>query len=1102
MRYLLSLIALLMFVPSLHAQVGPLPCGANSSLSTWRQDFGYSIGQVVLLNGVTYQSLVNNNINQNPCTYQGSMWSNVVGSGGGGGATVATYTTPGLAPQGIAYVYASQVTDSVTVDQLINAAGLTLPDHGGIIDARGLGAGTYHVTGQITALNNVSQAITLILNPQTQFIIDTQFSTLTNSPSSCAIPVGPSGTAPAGQFYGASAIIVPGANRLGFQQFFLGDNARVWDVVCSGSFSGTQESLMLDGVSIRGNPTAQMSGALLHLQGIYGPTLVSNSSTQECFGQCLEVDSANNSIGITSAGSIMFLNDIWSDYYTGQSVYPGSVVKLDTITSAGGLGAIAFVGGIIQGNGPHNPLLVLNGRGGSQLSAISFQNTYLETQLATTSIYNSNVDPVQFIDANQITWDVLKLGGNHGGNQTHVVDISSTGNSNVYSISFGSLVGPTTGYTSIIHNTVDGTDETGFNVDGAFLVPNYTFGGVGPSVRLTNVTPPGGACTSQTLGTLWSDSTSQTGALFICESIGSTPTWFNVSTASPSTIAGMSPDELNGIGLFATGASDFPTGFGATGCNAGNVCTFTRSTSTVPNSNYVYSEQVNITTNAIGNMNGIQTTANYAYVAGQTYVYSFWAKSDGSLVAYPTAILGNPSFASICFSEGSNLLTSTWTLYTFQCTPTTSGTTALQLGTETPTTSTGSFYLAGFQFTQITPLPPSGLISSVAPYGIGPASTAQQTITINSIACVLGSSCSVSSGGPGFTLTTTGTSGASTLIGTVLNIPTPSAGTFTSLTTTGTSGAATLTSGVLNIPTPPAAVVTSLTTTGTGAATLSGGVLNVPTPAAAAFTSLTTTGTTGAATLSSGVLNIPTPPTTAVNATSLAGGAVGSAPYQSAANTTTFITSPTTSGHTFVYGWSPAGSAIAPTAIDLATYLATPGAIGGTTASTGRFTTVTATGLSVAGIVTNTSGGLLGTAATVPIANGGTGAATAGAGTYFGNAGTSTAAPSFVSNSYDNLVAGAGAVPTTTGSSCGTLGTPVGGTYAGTVTSTGATTCTLKLTFPAAAAHGYICIFYDITTSGDYYGFGSVPTVTTTSCQNTSSAITSGDTMQYIARPY
>jgi hypothetical protein len=51
--------------------------------------------------------------------------------------------------------------------------------------------------------------------------------------------------------------------------------------------------------------------------------------------------------------------------------------------------------------------------------------------------------------------------------------------------------------------------------------------------------------------------------------------------------------------------------------------------------------------------------------------------------------------------------------------------------------------------------------------------------------------------------------------------------------------------------------ITSLTTTGSGAATLISNVLNIPTPSAATFTSLTTTGSSGSSTLLSGVLNVP-----------------------------------------------------------------------------------------------------------------------------------------------------------------------------------------------------------------------------------------------------
>lgn len=55
----------------------------------------------------------------------------------------------------------------------------------------------------------------------------------------------------------------------------------------------------------------------------------------------------------------------------------------------------------------------------------------------------------------------------------------------------------------------------------------------------------------------------------------------------------------------------------------------------------------------------------------------------------------------------------------------------------------------------------------------------------------------------------------------------------------------------------------------------------------------------------------------------LLGGALGSVPYQSAPNTTVFVASPTTTG-TYLYGWGPTGSTIAPTAINLTTLFTSP----------------------------------------------------------------------------------------------------------------------------------------------------------------------------------
>jgi len=126
--------------------------------------------------------------------------------------------------------------------------------------------------------------------------------------------------------------------------------------------------------------------------------------------------------------------------------------------------------------------------------------------------------------------------------------------------------------------------------------------------------------------------------------------------------------------------------------------------------------------------------------------------------------------------------------------------------------------------------------------------------------------------------------------------------------------------------------LTWTTGTGFGCNTISGG--------STAFSALTgSTNTTAAMLVGTGASLAPTGSGT-IQATSLAGGATGSAPYQSGAGATSFVASPTTSGHTFAFAWQPSGSAVAPAALDLATYLASPPAIGGTTPAAGTFTSV------------------------------------------------------------------------------------------------------------------------------------------------------------------
>jgi len=236
--------------------------------------------------------------------------------------------------------------------------------------------------------------------------------------------------------------------------------------------------------------------------------------------------------------------------------------------------------------------------------------------------------------------------------------------------------------------------------------------------------------------------------------------------------------------------------------------------------------------------------------AGLNYFVTGAAFNTGTGVL---SITGNNAAVGATVDLDGRYITSNQTI-TLSGDITGSGTTAITTVLATVNSNVGSFTNANISVNA------KGLITAAANGTAGGVSkiVAGDRITITP-ATGLGDVTINSAIAPVTSLTTTGSSGVSTLSSGVLNIPNY-ANTQNTLTTTGT-GVATLVGTVLNIPTPVIPVVnfTSLTTTGTGAATLTTGVLNVPTPVIPVvnFTSLTTTGTSGVSTLTSGVLNIP-----------------------------------------------------------------------------------------------------------------------------------------------------------------------------------------------------------------------------------------------------
>lgn len=99
----ISLLAMVMFLTmafsfrDCFSQIGPYPGGSISTLQTYRPEVPYSIGNVVIMYGILYQSVVNNNQGNAPISLGGilnSNWTRVIGNGSGGGASFPS--TPGI----------------------------------------------------------------------------------------------------------------------------------------------------------------------------------------------------------------------------------------------------------------------------------------------------------------------------------------------------------------------------------------------------------------------------------------------------------------------------------------------------------------------------------------------------------------------------------------------------------------------------------------------------------------------------------------------------------------------------------------------------------------------------------------------------------------------------------------------------------------------------------------------------------------------------------------------------------------------------------------------------------------------------------------------
>jgi hypothetical protein len=94
-------------------------------------------------------------------------------------------------------------------------------------------------------------------------------------------------------------------------------------------------------------------------------------------------------------------------------------------------------------------------------------------------------------------------------------------------------------------------------------------------------------------------------------------------------------------------------------------------------------------------------------------------------------------------------------------------------------------------------------------------------------------------------------------------------------------------------------------------------------------------------------------------------------------------------------------------------------------------------------------------------------------------------------NGVQGVPVAGGVVPALSGT-CGTIPAGVGGAGTFSVTTAGVTTCTLIVTLPSAAPHGFFCVFIDETHPADVIAQASH---TSTTCTSSAATITAGDTI-------
>lgn len=477
----------------------------------------------------------------------------------------------------------------------------------------------------------------------------------------------------------------------------LTGSANITSIVGPAHTDGTQEAFTAQGLCLEGATGATVSKGLLYSKATFVNTTFSGNNVAVCNTACLWME---------NMGGIVEVNGNEFNVTDGDISINGSAIDVVSSVPGGGCGdsSIDIHGGNAEhANGGANfPEINIHGDGAGALAcSVYVHDLYTERNFSGTP----STAAIRVQDCFGCSFTNIQAGGGAAISSGDMISLSSTALGRVQNVMFDNI------------NNILG-QSTWLNT--------------------LNDTTPGGQ-------TLVAADVPYIATYF------SNPGYQQAPDLPQSTLQSLAADLMSGQGSLATGSGTFGANFIAYGCQSGQgiTCVYTRTNSTAP-SGYTFSQQVQITSNTdpAGGDNGIEFTPSISFSAGTKYQVSFWMKGDGTYTGLPLFILGDPTVPTqYCSFQATSPLTTAWQLFTAICTPTASGSSFLSFSTlSIPAGATGTFWIAGMIFAPVTPLTPGNLLTSVTPYGIGPASDAQKTISINSTPCELGGSCSVGGG--------------------------------------------------------------------------------------------------------------------------------------------------------------------------------------------------------------------------------------------------------------------------------------------------------------------------------------------------------------------